>query len=734
MHHPRSASESDVPSALVRAELDRILASDVFFRSDRLSAFLHFIVEQTLAGRGDSLKEHVIAVELYGKSTDFNTAADPIVRVDARRLRDKLREYYASAPDDAILVSVPKGTYTPVFETNGFAVPRSAAATASQPATASVTGPWSRSRVAIGGLLLTGLTGLVIGLVWHMRSQPSPLRFFTVTAFPGWEGHPAISPDGNVVAFARTGPDTSAPNDLWVKAVDGDALLRLTNTPDLHEVGPAWSSDGREIAFMALAAAETTTSRGVFVISAVGGEPTRVADGGGPTWIPSTRSLIVNDRANGTLALFRHDIDTGSRRQLTWPSEGFSDVMPAVSPDASTVAFARFSRRGAKVAFFLVPTAGGEPVRRTEWAEPTAGLTWTPDSRELLYSSADSSGVRMYRISAAGTEPGRLISELPITASAPSVSRPRAGGTFRLAFVSGFADVGLRLIDLHAAAHARIDAAQQFCDSARMDTPGRFSRDGAQVAFASNRGGSPQVWVANRDGSALRRLTELGAASVNVGSWSPDGRQVVFDAVVNGNADIYVASTDASLPRRLTSATATESDPEWSRDGRWIYYVSDASGRSEIWRMPAEGGKSFVLTTGGAYEPREAPDGQSLYYVDRARRSEGLGASVTLKQVPVAGGEARTVFAGVRGGTWDVTDGGVTFLTTDSMNTVTGHQGDALACYRFAEQRVVRLAALPFMVARYKTPRLAASSDGRWVLVNHLDAWERDVMVADDFR
>ena len=175
MPPPRSASESDVPSALVRAELDRILASEVFSRSDRLSAFLHFIVEQTLAGQGDSLKEHVIAVELYGKSTDFNTAADPIVRVDARRLRDKLREYYASASDDAILISVPKGTYTPVFETNGFAVPRSAAATADpQPATAGVTGPWSRSRVAIGVLLLTGLTALVIGLVWHARSQPSP--------------------------------------------------------------------------------------------------------------------------------------------------------------------------------------------------------------------------------------------------------------------------------------------------------------------------------------------------------------------------------------------------------------------------------------------------------------------------------------------------------------------------------------------------------------------------------
>ena len=106
------------PSALVQAELQRILASEIFTRSDRLSAFLTFIVERTLAGHGDSLKEQVIAVELYGKGTDFNTAADPIVRVDARRLRDRLREYYASAQPDGLVISVPKGSYTPTFHTS----------------------------------------------------------------------------------------------------------------------------------------------------------------------------------------------------------------------------------------------------------------------------------------------------------------------------------------------------------------------------------------------------------------------------------------------------------------------------------------------------------------------------------------------------------------------------------------------------------------------------------------
>src|SRR5262245_57034998 len=94
-----SAPGTDASADRVRAELDRILGTELFARSSRLSSFLKFIVEKTLAGEGECLKEHVIAVELYGKTTDFNTAEDPIVRVDARRLRDRLREYYAGVSD-----------------------------------------------------------------------------------------------------------------------------------------------------------------------------------------------------------------------------------------------------------------------------------------------------------------------------------------------------------------------------------------------------------------------------------------------------------------------------------------------------------------------------------------------------------------------------------------------------------------------------------------------------------
>ncbi|HEV8333958.1 MAG TPA: hypothetical protein VGQ22_21225, partial [Steroidobacteraceae bacterium] len=112
---PTETGASDLSDAAVRAQLDSMLASAVFSRSPHLRRFLSFIVEQTLAGQGHRLKESVLAHELYGKGTDFDGGNDPVVRVDARRLRDKLREFYEGR-SDPVVISLPKGSYAPIFE------------------------------------------------------------------------------------------------------------------------------------------------------------------------------------------------------------------------------------------------------------------------------------------------------------------------------------------------------------------------------------------------------------------------------------------------------------------------------------------------------------------------------------------------------------------------------------------------------------------------------------------
>jgi TolB-like protein len=99
----------------IREQLGRILGSDPFQKSPRRQRFLEYIVNETLAGR--SVKGHVVALEVFGRPAWFDPAVDPVVRVEAGRLREKLREYYGTVGQgDRIRIDLPKGTYTPHIE------------------------------------------------------------------------------------------------------------------------------------------------------------------------------------------------------------------------------------------------------------------------------------------------------------------------------------------------------------------------------------------------------------------------------------------------------------------------------------------------------------------------------------------------------------------------------------------------------------------------------------------
>src|SRR5262252_5277039 len=100
----------------VRQQLERVLASPGFARNARLSKFLRFVVEGHLGGKDKELKESVIAIEVFGRSTDFDSRLDPVVRTEAVRLRARLSDYYLkSGKADALVIELPKGGYVPRF-------------------------------------------------------------------------------------------------------------------------------------------------------------------------------------------------------------------------------------------------------------------------------------------------------------------------------------------------------------------------------------------------------------------------------------------------------------------------------------------------------------------------------------------------------------------------------------------------------------------------------------------
>jgi hypothetical protein len=152
--------ESAISDALVREELDRILSSHDFQASKLCQGFLRYVVESTLNGHTDSLKERTIGIEVFGKTTSYDPSEDAGVRVKAGEVRKRLRSYYLNQPAEAkVLIELPSGTYIPEFHLL-------------QPAEQSGSAKsWGRSWLFLTTLCAV-LLGLAIAAFFWLRPHP----------------------------------------------------------------------------------------------------------------------------------------------------------------------------------------------------------------------------------------------------------------------------------------------------------------------------------------------------------------------------------------------------------------------------------------------------------------------------------------------------------------------------------------------------------------------------------
>jgi adenylate cyclase len=159
-----SGGDGDLPaSAEVRAALDRILRSRCFEHAGRASDFLRFVVGKTLAGEGDQLKGHTIAIYVFGRPPSFDAQSDPLVRVEALRLRQRLTEYYAGeGAADPVRLDLPRGSYAVKAKYSSAAAART---DDGRPQLASLTArllPRARAGWAAAAVLLVGSAGALV--------------------------------------------------------------------------------------------------------------------------------------------------------------------------------------------------------------------------------------------------------------------------------------------------------------------------------------------------------------------------------------------------------------------------------------------------------------------------------------------------------------------------------------------------------------------------------------------
>jgi Tol biopolymer transport system component/predicted Ser/Thr protein kinase len=502
---------------------------------------------------------------------------------------------------------------------------------------------------------------VIAGVLWMLRGHappPPPSVLSPLTTFPGDERLPAFSPDGHLVAFVWGG-DKRDNTDIYVKPVGGGAALRLTTDPG-DDTAPAWSPDGSQIAFIRRQAGASA----VYLTPPVPGSERKIADfrskeySQSPvvgqmttlSWLPDGKWVVVptqegdKNETNGLIAI---PTGGGEPRRLMWGT-GLRYQFPAVSPDGSQLAYAGCIIDSQCEVYVIRLGPDGQtrgPARElTHQRVGVQGLAWTADGQTLVYGSR-LNGQHLWRVSASGTPPERI--EL---AGTPAVypAIPRMGG--KLAFIrQGSGDS-----DLWTFEEGR--PPQSFLSSTLSDYGPQWSPDGARIAFASDRsGGGPQVWVATKDGTNVRSVTEVTGRSQGTPRWSPDGRWIAYDGQgEDGGVHIYMVDAAGGPSRRLTSDPGVEQFPSWSRDGKWVYYRS-STGDWVIWRSPVAGGRAQRMTTATGSRTRgawESWDGQTLFYA--------LSGAVFAK--PVAGGPETRVIPSVLGWDFFPVDGGIYYI------------------------------------------------------------------------
>jgi Tol biopolymer transport system component len=154
-----------------------------------------------------------------------------------------------------------------------------------------------------------------------------------------------------------------------------------------------------------------------------------------------------------------------------------------------------------------------------------------------------------------------------------------------------------------------------------MQFDAQYSPDGKRIVFNSFRSGVQGIWISSDDGSNLVQISNPHDASGSP-QWSPDGNKIVFDSHPLDRWEIYVADVAERKPRKLVTNISDLIRPYWSRDGKWIYFRSEESGKAGVYRCPASGGDAVLLSKDiDGYNPRESFDGKTVYFASRADKS-----------------------------------------------------------------------------------------------------------------
>ena len=552
------------------------------------------------------------------------------------------------------------------------------------------------------------------------RERPAPKTATPLTAYPGIQAQPSLSPDGSHVAFTWTGPDDNN-YDIYIKLVGPGEPVRLTTAPE-RDVAPSWSPDGRQIAFVRYISRQHAS---VIVIPALGGGVEyKVADlflslvshDTTLSWTADSKQIAVSGRfrESAPFGLWLVPLDGGPPRRLTnVGSEASNDAAPAFSPDRKRLAFIR-AISPTRTRVFVLPLTeqlqpSGTPVPVTDGKVAVHAIAWM-DNRRIVYSTG---GYFARRLGILDLDSGGTTGVEGFGEGAASLSIAPNG---TLVYAREWAEVNLWRFGL---IHGN-SAPERLAASTYQTWTPAYSHDGRRIAFATTRSGLEEVWIADSDGAHPIQLTRMGSGHTANPRWSLDDRAILFNSW-SPRSDLYTVAVSDGTVKRLTDQKLSNSvEPSWSRDGKWIYFGDDRTERFEVYRIPVGGGATEQLTRNGGLHAEESVDRKWVYY------SKDAESPSSIWRIPRDGGQETLMIDGLSAST--------NFMPTEKgIYFISGEHEWGPATVEFYDFATARRKVL-FAVQKPFTWGLALSPDGRWLVHGLEDHVSSNLMLIEDLR
>jgi Tol biopolymer transport system component/DNA-binding winged helix-turn-helix (wHTH) protein len=661
----------------------------------------------------DELRKAVWPAETF---VDFDTGLNKIVKLLRQVLGDS-----ADAP--SYIETVPKLGYRFVAPLLVVEHPREATSEPPPPSfDGGASSPSLRSRWISIALVATACAAAIFLLAYkHSAISRAHSEIVRLSSIAGLQDDPDFSPDGAQVAFGVF--DAGENSGIHTSLIGEGHSLQLTKNHD--DCCPRWSPDGKLIAL----SRQTNRQFSILIVSALGGTPRKVYDSGEEPYrdVVGEPSYVSWSRDGKQLALSVMSHDVGARaiafltladsslHFVTKPPPGYSDWSPVISPDGRLLVFRRTAGPGFVDDLYVMPTQGGEPHRVTSDHVYIANApAWTPDSKEVIFTSDRGGMNTLWRVSISGGFSGdepRRIEGVGTGTFTPAVALKG----HRLAYTQGIANSNLWSVTLADKTHLRGNPRQLMFSKGQVGLPA-FSPDGARIVFESSRSGYNEIWLANSDGSEPAQLTFLNGEA-GTPHWSYDNRCVAFDYRPKEHSEIYVADVTGGPPREIVTNPGSDNVvPNWSRDGKSLYFASTrGEGTTQIWKIAYPGGPPVQLTSGGGTGPTESADG--FVYFTRAMGSDEIW------KVPSQGGAETLV---VRGNglncwcDWTLAANGIYFVSRSPTRS--------LAYYDFKTRTVTKL-----LDAANHIFNPSISPGGKTLVYGQTDLVDQTIVVVNNF-